>query len=150
MRLLLIWMVISVGLFLCPGPSFWYGLLHGVDASDGGLWSLLAVKVQVFFIHIEENKETKQLVAHFILMTVCAHVFAKELLIREVVTRGISWAIIAITLLFVLVFSFLIEVIQSVLPISFARGFDWMDIGFSFLGGLLGVIVALVIDRKQT
>ena len=148
MRLLLLWMVISLGLFLCPGPSFWYGLLHGADASEGSLWSLLAVKVQVFFINIEENEEIKQLVAHFILMTVCALVFAKELLIREVVTRGISWAIIAITLLFVLVFSFLIEVIQSVLPISFARGFDWMDIGFSLLGGLLGGIIALGLSRK--
>ena len=150
MRLILIWIVISVGLFLCPGPSFWYGLLHGVDASDGGLWSLLAVKVQVFFIHIEENKEIKQLVAHFLLMMICAFYFSKELSIRMSVKRGVSRGIIVPTILFILAFSFLIEVIQSVLPISFARGFDWMDIGFSFLGGLLGVIVALVIDRKQT
>ena len=142
MRLLLIWMIISIGLFLCPGPSFWYGILHGVDATEGGLWSLLAVKVQVFFIHIEENKEIKQLVAHFILMNVCAFVFTKELLNRMSVTRGISWAIISITFLFVLVFSFLIEIIQSVLPISFARGFDWIDIGFSLLGGLFGGIIS--------
>jgi hypothetical protein len=141
-------MVISIGLFLCPGPSFWYGLLHGVDASEGGLWSLLAVKVQVFLVHVEENKEIKQLVAHFILMTVCAFVFTKELLNRMSVTRGIPWAVISITLLFVLAFSFLIEVIQSVLPILFARGFDWMDIGFSLLGGLLGGIIALGPSRK--
>ena len=148
MRLLLLWMAISLGLFLCPGPSFWYGLLHGADASEGSLWSLLAVKIQVFFCHIEENKEIKQLVAHFILMTVCALVFTKELLNRMPVTWGISWAIISITILFVLVFSFLIEVIQSVLPISFARGFDWIDIGFSLLGGLFGGIIALGINRK--
>ena len=139
-------MVISIGLFLCPGPSFWYGILHGVDASEGGFWSLLAVKVQVFLVHLEENKEIKQLVAHFILMTVCAFVFTKELLNRMSVTRGISWAIISITFSFVLVFSFLIEVIQSELPISFARGFDWIDIGFSLFGGLFGGIVALGIN----
>ena len=131
-------MVISTGLFLCPGPSFWYGLLHGADASEGSLWSLLTVKVQVFFVHIEENKEIKQPVTHFILMTVCAHVFTKELLNRMSLTKGISMALIFITLLFVLVFSFLIEVIQSELPISFARGFDWIDIGFSLFGGLFG------------
>ena len=142
-------MIISIGLFLCPGPSFWYGILHGVDATEGGLWSLLAVKVQVFFIHIEENKEIKQLVAHFILMNVCALVLTKELLNRMYVTRGISWVIISITLLFVLVFSFLIEIIQSVLPSSFARGFDWIDIGFSLLGGLFGGIIALGTNRTQ-
>ena len=148
MRNLIILIFFSAAFFFCPGPSFWYGLLQGVGGAECDIWSMLAVKVQVFFIHIEENKEIKQLVAHFILMTVCAHVFTKELLIREVVTRGISWAIIAITLLFVLVFSFLIEVIQSVLPISFARGFDWMDISFSLLGGLLGGIIALGSSRK--
>ena len=56
-------------------------------ATEGGLWSLLAVKVQVFFIHIEENKEIKQLVAHFILMNVCALVLTKELLNRMYVTK---------------------------------------------------------------
>ena len=141
-------MVISIGLFLCPGPSFWYGLLQGVGGAEGGTWSLLAVKVQVFLVHVEENKEIKQLVAHFILMTVCAFVFTKELLNRMSVTMGISWVIIAITLLFVLVLSFLIEVIQSVLPISFARGFDWIDIGFSLLGGLFGGIISLGTNRK--
>ena len=57
--------------------------------------------------------------------------------------------IISITLLFVLVFSFLIEIIQSVLPSSFARGFDWIDIGFSLLGGLFGGIIALGTNRTQ-
>ena len=46
------------------------------------------------------------------------------------------------TLLFVLVLSFVIEVVQSLLPTSFFRGFDLIDIGFSLLGGLLGVIIA--------
>jgi glycopeptide antibiotics resistance protein len=141
-------MVISIGLFLCPGPSFWYGLLHGVDASEGGLWSLLAVKFQVFLIYIEEGKEIKQVVVHFILMAICAFFLSKEVSLR-IPARSVNLlGIIATTLLFILAISFFVEVIQSVLPISFARGFDWMDIGFSLLGGLLGGIIALVTVRE--
>ena len=137
MRLLLIWMVISIGLFLCPGPSYWYGLLHGVGDAEGGIWSLLAVKVQVFLVHVEENKEIKQLSAHFILMAICSYylgVTCKNYL------PNISGKVTAAYVVgFIFIFSLAIEVMQSLLPASFSRGFAWVDILFSIFGALMGL-----------
>lgn len=148
MRALIIWILLSIGLFLFPGPSFWYNIFHGFNTSEGYLLSLLGEKVQLFFIYLEEHEEIKQLLAHFILMMGCAFCLSKEISSRMPVTRFNSWAIITITILFVLLLSFLIEVMQSLLPVSFERGFDWMDIVFSLLGGLLGGIITLVVNRR--
>ena len=137
MRLLLIWMFISIGLFLCPGPSYWYGLLKGAGGAEGSIWSLLAVKVQVFLVHVEENKEFKQLSAHFLIMAICSYylcVTCKNYLpkISGMVTAGCVVG-------FIFIFSFAIEVVQSLLPASFSRGFAWVDILFSIFGALMGL-----------
>ena len=130
-------MVISIGLFLCPGPSYWYGLLQGAGSTEGGIWTLLAVKVQVFLVHVEENKEIKQLSAHFMLMAICSHylcVTCKYYLpkISGKVTAGCVVG-------FIFIFSLAIEVMQSLLPASFSRGFAWVDILFSIFGALMGL-----------
>ena len=149
MRVIFIWIILSTGLFLCPGPSFWYSLFQGLGDYEGKVVSFLAEKVQVSLITIEEHKKVKQFIVHFILMTVCAFFFSKEVSLRINVKRGVSWTIIAVTTLFVFVFSFLIECIQSVLPISFARGFDWFDIFVSILGGLMAIIIMSFENRDK-
>ena len=130
-------MVISIGLFLCPGPSFWYGFLHGVDASEGGFWSLLAVRVQVFLVHVEENKEIKQLSAHFILMAICSNYLCVtyKYFLPTISRKVTAVCVIGITF----IFSLAIEVVQSLLPASFSRGFAWVDILFSIFGALIGL-----------
>ena len=73
MRKLILWITLSISLCLCPGPTYWYGLMNGLSNADDGVWHLLTLKLQVLLIFIEENREIKQLFAHFILMTVCAY-----------------------------------------------------------------------------
>lgn len=137
MRLLIIWMVISIGLFLCPGPSFWYGLLQAVGGAEESIWSLLAVKVQVFLVHVEENKEIKQLSAHFMLMAICSHFLCVTCKGR---LPNISWQVtVGCVVGFIFIFSLAIEVVQSLLPASFSRGFAWVDILFSIFGALMGL-----------
>ena len=137
MRLFFIWMVISIGLFLCPGPSYWYGLLQGVGGAEGSIWSLLAVKVQVFLVHVEENKEIKQLSAHFMLMAICSHYLCVTC---KYYIPNISWKALAGCIVgFIFIFSLAIEVMQSLLPASFSRGFAWVDILFSIFGALMGL-----------
>lgn len=130
-------MVISVGLFFCPGPSFWYGLLQGVGGTEGSIWSLLAVEAQVFLVHIEENKEIKQLSAHFILMAICSYYLG---LTCKNYLPNISGKVTAGCVVgFIFNFSLAIEVVQSLLPASFSRGFAWVDIFFSIFGALIGL-----------
>lgn len=150
MRALLTWILFSILLFLCPGPVYWYSLLHGFDASDGGFWHSCILKIQLFLIHVEEHKESKQVFVHFILMTLCAFYFLKELSNLELIKRSNNPRLSTlITLIFVFFFSLLVEIIQTKLPISFNRGFDWIDIGVSLLGGLLGIVGALAVLKNK-
>ncbi len=142
MRISSVFLVVTTGLFLCPGPSFWYSLLQDDCALKNSFWSQFCIKFQLFLINLEDYEEINQLAAHFFLMLVCSLFLSKELLLLTVKKDSNDWPIKRITLLFIFLFSFLIEVIQSLLPISFKRGFDWMDILVSTLGGFFGVIIS--------
>ena len=128
-----------------PRAFFWYNFIQNVEFLEGGVLSFLAVKSQVFLISIEENREFKQFFVHFILMIGLAFLFSKQLSKYISLKKGgINWLNLFITFLFILVFSFVIEIIQAFLPDSFTRGFDLMDIGVSLLGGLLGGVIGLI------
>ncbi len=133
-------------LFLCPGPSFWYSLLQDASCSEGCMVSFLSEKFQLFLIIVEEHKEIKQLSVHFVLMGVLVYLGLQEYkdpgrINNELVRFGCMLG-------FVFILSLCIETVQSWLPVSFARSFDWMDIVFSLSGGLIGGIIALGVQQK--
>ena len=72
MRILYFYIIISAGFFLCPGPSFWYGLMNSLEMHQESLLHFFFLKMQLFMISVEENHEIKALSAHFILMAICA------------------------------------------------------------------------------
>ena len=108
-----------------------------MEGADGGICSLLAVQVHVFLVHAEENKELKQLSAHFLLTAIISYylsVTCKNYL------PNISWRVkTGCVVGFIFIFSLAIEVMQSLLPASFSRGFAWVDILFSIFGALMGL-----------
>ena len=59
----------------------------------------------------------------------------------------------SMTVFGVMVIAVLIELIQSLLPLSFHRGFSWGDLGASLAGGFIGILMgggrAFVAQSKE-
>lgn len=138
-------------LFLCffPSPSFWYGLSDEIILDENIFLTGIIRRLQLIFIQVEEYEQIKQLSAHFVLMGGCSFFACREVL-RKNKKLDMSQSIIVIfAFLFVFFFSTLIESIQSILPASFERGFDWIDIIFSLFGGLIGILFFLFRNRDK-
>jgi len=141
MNALLLWILISILLFTCPGPSFWYTCLSDLSITEYGFLNDISQNVQVFLISIEEESQLKQLSTHFVLMTGCSFFASKWMMLKLFSNVVNKWKIMLLSLIFILFFSTVIEFIQTLLPMSFTRGWSNNDIIFSILGGILGNII---------
>lgn len=147
MRKLLIWIFISTCLFVCPSPSFWFSLpINEALDSESIPYSLL-LKIQLLMIQIQENHEVKQLSAHFILMAICAFYAGQVILKKFSSCKFTKKKVMSLSLIFIFTLSYIIEIIQSILPLSFARGFAWIDITYSLFGGVVGILILLIFHR---
>lgn len=149
MRTFLIFLSISLLLFLCPGPSFWYGITDELNIQNKGFLYLIFLEIQKLMVQIEENSEAKQLGAHFILIAVCAFDIIRFFSAKWSSFQSNKWKIISLSIIFIFALSFIIEILQSILPSSFARGFAWIDIVFSLFGGFVGILVFLFWNRNK-
>ena len=121
------------------------GLLELVGGEEIS-YSLLE-KIQVWMTSLENNRELKQLSSHFILMAGCSFCAFKAFL-NKFFSKNSKWFTIFSTLSFIVLFSFFIEFIQSLLPSSFERGFAWADILISIIGGLTGIVMIYILDKR--
>lgn len=149
MKKLIILSLITTGLFFCPGPPYWQSFLHELSFIEDGFLSFLVMSFQIFLINIEEYSGILQLGAHFVLMTLVSIFLINQLCNSKNRNKVNIKSIIVLVLFIVLIFSFIVEVIQSILPSSFERGFDWIDIVFALLGGGFGILFGLVKFRGQ-
>jgi len=149
MRGLLISLILTVSLCLCPSPSFWHGFFYKIDPDSGKLSYFLLAKIQLLMIKIEENHEFKQLFAHFTLMAICAFYTCKTIVQKNSILYNQKRKIISISILFIFALSYIIELLQSTLPSSFSRGFAWVDIAYSILGGSIGILIFISWNRKD-
>ena len=149
MKKLVIWIAISMVLFLCPGPSFWYGLSINETFNPEGLVYSMLTKIQIVMTQIEQNHEVKQLGSHFILMALCAFHVGQVILTKFVSSHFYLSKFLFISIIFIFVLSFIIEFLQSILRSSFARGFAWIDIIISLFGGFVGILVFLFWNRNK-
>ena len=135
-------------LFLMPGPSFWYQFFNELNTPVNSRLNTLIEKIQVFLIAIEEDSDHKQLFTHFSLMMIWTFFGINELFKLDLIKKLNYFSVAILSSFLVFIFSALVELIQFSLPKSFARGFAWIDIIFSIMGGFLGCFICMIYKKR--
>ena len=143
---IIIFTLVVCFLFLQPSPLYWFEDLSNLSSTDNGLIGFLANLFLSALLFFEENKELFHFFAHFLLMIFLSYFFTSYLK-KNYSQRLSPIFVFLIVCLKVFVISFLIECLQAMLPESFDRKFDWIDVILSMLGGLIGFILFYVKHR---
>jgi glycopeptide antibiotics resistance protein len=120
-----IWMLVALALLLAPAPREWGAF---------GKW------VSPYY---DDVQPVLQPGAHLVLMTVCT-----VLLMRLFVHRTL-WTAVVYSFVLAGMLTIALELLQSTLPIAFARTSDIEDLGPSLAGAALGCFVGVRTRNRE-